>query len=186
MPLFLAVFSRLKRWQRRLLGVLLTLGIGIALGLWQPYTPQIPAPQLAFTDIQGKSQALAGWRGKPVIVTFWATDCPSCVQEIPHFIELYQDYHAKGLEIIAIAMYHDVPSHVVEMTRLKQIPYTVSLDIDASHEKAFGRILATPTTFLITPAGFIDKEIIGQFKATHVRTWLDGVLQANSAATPKV
>ncbi|MGZ4982242.1 MAG: peroxiredoxin family protein, partial [Methylobacter sp.] len=65
------------------------------------------APDVTFTTITGQKIALKDFRGKPVIVTFWATDCPSCIQEIPDLIDLYTQYHAAGLEMIAVAMYYD-------------------------------------------------------------------------------
>ena len=50
-------------------------------------------PNVTFTAITGKKIALKELRGKPVIVTFWATDCPGCIKEIPHLIDLYTQYH---------------------------------------------------------------------------------------------
>lgn len=67
--------------------------------------------------------------GKPLIITFWATSCPSCVKEIPHLIALYEQYHPQGIEIIAIAMTYDPPNRVVSMTQEKKLPYHVVLDI---------------------------------------------------------
>ncbi len=172
----LQVFFSLPQWQRRLAWLGLIVVVGVALGLWQPYTPaRQPAPATVFTSIEGTLTDLKALTGKPVIVTFWATDCHSCVEEIPDLIDLYQDYHAQGLEMIAVAMFHDIPSHVVEMTQLKQIPYTVALDVDAKHANAFGRIFATPTTFLIGPDNTIVKQIIGKIKPDLVRQWLDNV-----------
>lgn len=130
--------------------------------LWQNAQPR-NAPDLIFKTIANRDIALKDLRGKPVIVTFWATDCPACIKEIPHLIELYQRYHSRGLEIIAVAMYYDPPSHVVEMSRLKQLPYPVALDLRAEHSKAFGTILGTPTTFLISPQGMIVDRKTGLF-----------------------
>lgn len=145
---------------RLFLGVGIILG-GILLGLWRPYTP-IPAPPENFESIAGQPIQLSSLFGKPVLITFWATDCPACVREIPHLIDLYQQYHIKGLEIIAVAMYYDIPSHVVEMTRMKQIPYPVTLDVSAQHAKAFGQVMLTPTTFLIDSKGIIVDKFIGK------------------------
>ena len=148
--------------------LLLVAGIitgGILLGLWRPYTP-IPAPSETFETISGQPIQLSSLIGKPVLITFWATDCPACVREIPHLIDLYQQYHAKGLEIIAVSMYYDIPSHVVEMTRMKQIPYPVTLDISAQHAKAFGQVMLTPTTFLIDAKGIILDKFIGKLPNT--------------------
>ncbi len=113
------------------------------------------APDAIFTTINGDKIDLKKLQGKPVLVTFWATDCAACIKEIPHLIELYQQFHPQGLEIIAIAMAYDPPNHVVYMTKAKQIPYDVALDLKANHARAFGNIQLTPTTFLISPTGEI-------------------------------
>lgn len=121
------------------------------------------APEVTFTTIAGKKIALQDWRGKPVIVTFWATDCPSCMKEIPHLLDLYRQFHPRGLEMIAVAMAYDPPRHVVEMTRARQLPYDVALDFNSAHALAFGDVTFTPTTFLITPEGRIADRAVGVF-----------------------
>ncbi len=120
------------------------------------------APEQVFTSITGQQISLSAWRGKPVLITFWATDCPACLQEIPELQAVYQQQHENGLEILAIAMYYDPPSHVVAMTQEKHLPYTVALDINGAHAQAFGTVLQIPTTFLITPDGKIAKHYLGK------------------------
>ncbi|WP_336885056.1 peroxiredoxin family protein [Methylomicrobium sp. RS1] len=121
------------------------------------------APDVVFTTITGKQIASHAWRGKPAIVTFWATDCPSCMLEIPHLIDLYRRFHPQGLEIVAVAMAYDPPSHVVAMTRDRQLPYDVALDLNSAHALAFGNVQFTPTTFLISPEGRIAEKSVGVF-----------------------
>lgn len=159
-------------WLQRLLLMFVILTAGIALGLWQRNQAEL-APTVSFTTLKGEKIALAALRGKPVLVTFWATDCAICVKEIPHLIDLYQRYHAQGLEIIAVAMYYDLPSHVVEMTRQKQIPYPVTLDLNASHTKAFGGVQLTPSTFLIAPDGIIAAKMLGAFNVLDLQNQID-------------
>ena len=143
-------------------------------GLWFWQTERIkPAPDLTFTTITGKKIELAKLQGNPVIVTFWATDCAGCIREIPHLIELYNQFHPLGLEIIAIAMYYDPPNHVVEMTKAKQIPYDVALDLKAEHAYAFGRVQLTPTSFLISSAGTIIMQKTGEFEITDMKHKLE-------------
>lgn len=156
--------------------VLLT-GLIIA-GLWFRQSKSIvPAPAASFTSISGKKIELAQLQGNVVIVTFWATDCPSCIKEIPHLVELYQQFHPQGLEIIAIAMYYDPPSHVVAMTKAKQLPYHVTLDLKAKHAKAFGQVQLTPNTFLISPAGYIVHQITGEFDMNDIKHRIEQLLQ---------
>ncbi len=171
MPRFLR-----QRWQQRLLILFAVLASGILLGVWQRQQPEY-SPAVTFTTITGEQIQLKALQGKTVLVTFWATDCAICVNEIPHLHELYQHYHTRGLEIIAVAMYYDLPSHVVEMTRQKQIPYKVALDLKADLARAFGNIQFTPSTFLIAPDGLVAKKVIGAFDLPFFQNQIEQYIQ---------
>jgi peroxiredoxin len=149
----------------------------IMTALWMNGNRVAFAPEVTFTTITGQKIALKALRGKPVIVTFWATDCPACIKEIPHLIDLYSQYHEKGLEIIAVAMYYDPPSHVVAMTQARQLPYPVALDLTAGHAHAFGDVRLTPSTFLITPAGDIDLYKTGTFDLAEMQAHLETLIK---------
>ncbi|MFA6162961.1 MAG: TlpA disulfide reductase family protein [Methylobacter sp.] len=137
----------------------------------------ISAPDVTFTTITGKKIALKDLRGKPVLVTFWATDCPSCVKEIPHLIDLYTLYHARGLEMIAVTMYYDPPNHVVEMSRARQLPYDVALDLKSELARAFGDVMLTPNTFLIAPDGSVALRKTGIFDLAEMKTRIESLLK---------
>jgi peroxiredoxin len=154
----------------RLLGILLLLLASI--GCSQTITT---APDVTFSTITGQKIALKELRGKPVIVTFWATDCPSCVEEIPDLINLYKQFHYSGLEIIAVAMQYNPPNHVIDMTKDRQLPYKVALDLSSEVAEAFGGVMFTPSTFLIAADGTIIDKHIGIFnpdKMTSTINWL--------------
>ena len=128
----------------------------------------VPAPDVTFQLINGSKISLSERQGKPTLVVFWATTCMSCLKEIPHFIQLYQKYKAKGLEIIAVAMPYDRPDHVVEMQKAKSIPYPIALDIKADVVRAFGNVSITPNSFLISSNGIIIKHHIGLWDITEL------------------
>lgn len=130
-----------------------------------------------FTTLAGHAIALKDLRGKPALVTFWATDCPGCIKEIPDLIALYRQYHARGLEIIAVTMYYDPPSHVVAMTEAKQLPYPVALDIAAEHARAFGGVNLTPSTFLIGLDGAIARQYTGAFDPAELAAHIENLLK---------
>jgi thiol-disulfide isomerase/thioredoxin len=117
-----------------------------------------------FTTITGAKISLPELHGKPVLVTFWATTCGSCMAEIPHLIELYNRFHPRGFELIAVAMAYDPPNRVVAMVKDKNLPYTIALDITGEHGNAFGGIWATPTTYLIDTDGKINWHTVGMFE----------------------
>ncbi|MDD5411729.1 MAG: TlpA disulfide reductase family protein [Methylobacter sp.] len=135
------------------------------------------APDVTFTTITGKKIDLKDLSGKPVMVTFWATDCPSCVKEIPHLIDLYTQYHAQGFEMIAVAMYYDPPNHVVDMTKARQLPYDVALDLKSELAHAFGDVMFTPSTFLIAPDGSVALRKTGIFDLAEMKTRIESLLK---------
>lgn len=120
------------------------------------------APDLNLHIIDGKKLALNSLKGKPVLVTFWATTCSTCVKEIPHLADLYKELGSELFEIIAIAMPYDPPNLVISMAEKRNIPYPVVLDIQGEAAKAFGNVQVTPTSFLIDTQGNIVEENKGK------------------------
>jgi peroxiredoxin len=146
----------------------------LALGTWFLLPQQLKAaPDAVFKTISGETISLAALHGKPVLVTFWATDCGSCLQEIPDLIALHRQYSPEGLTIIAVAMSYDPPNRVLEMTNEKQLPYAVALDPIAEHALAFGNVQFTPTSFLLDRQGGVVMQKTGRFDLAEVREMLD-------------
>ena len=134
------------------------------------------APDITFKTIDGKQIDLKSLKGKPVLVTFWATSCPGCIKEMPHLIELYHELHNKGLEIIGVAMPYDRPDHVLEMRKRKNIPYPIALDIKGEAVRAFGHVRLTPSSFLINPEGVIVKHKIGEMDMKQIHNMIISML----------
>jgi len=153
--------------------ILLISLIFTALVLWPIDSP---APNVTFTTIHGKKIELNKLKGKTVLVTFWATDCASCIEEVPHLINLYNEFHPQGLEIIAVAMYYDPPNHVVNISKAKQIPYDVALDLTAKHAFAFNQVELIPSTFLISPKGNIIMQKTGLFDMSDMRQQIQNLI----------
>ena len=132
--------------------------------LWMAPSGVQQAPNISLQLIDGGEINLSSLKGKPVLITFWATSCPGCIKEIPHLIELYDELHSKGLEIIGIAMPYDRPDYVMEMAKRAKIPYLVAFDLKGEAVRAFGKVTLTPTSFLIDDEGKIVKKKIGEMK----------------------
>lgn len=130
--------------------------------LWTAPSGAQQAPDITLQLIDGNKLQLSTLKGKPVLITFWATSCPGCIKEMPHLIELYHELHAQGLEIIGIAMPYDRPDYVMEMIKRKKVPYRIALDLKGEAVQAFGKVSLTPTTFLIDDKGKIVKKKIGE------------------------
>ena len=154
----------------------LFIGVLLAITVWYWQTQTLsPAPDVVFKTLNGETIALAELKGKPVLVTFWATDCQACLEEIPYLISLHRQYNQQGLTIIAVAMYYDPPNHVQEMATAKQLPYAVALDPAAELAKAFGNVQFTPTTFLIDKNGMTVMHKIGGFDLSTLQKVLTNI-----------
>jgi peroxiredoxin len=139
-----------------------TLGFGIAL---QPLSPQAPEVRgadarvanlnLTFKDIHGKPFALSDYKGKVVLLDFWATWCPPCRKEIPGFIELYNSYRSRGLVVIGVSM-DESTSDVKRFARQLKMNYPILIGAGRDDlEQAFGD-LPLPTAFVIARDGRIS------------------------------
>jgi thiol-disulfide isomerase/thioredoxin len=153
----------------------------IALALWLVRSEKYAfTPNTTFTTITGKHLTLKDLQGKPVLITFWATSCGSCIREIPHLIALYHKFHQHGLEIIAVAMAYDPPDRVVAMTKELKLPYPIVLDITAEHGREFGRIWGTPTSLLLDPKGAVAKRVVGMFDPVDMQNQIERLLNTTS------
>lgn len=154
--------------------VILGLTALLAAGAWFWQTQTVrTVPPVSFKTITGQDITPADLRGKPVLVTFWATDCPGCIEEIPHLIELHRQYSTQGLNIIAVAMSYDPPNHVAAMAKSKQLPYAVALDPSGALAQQFGNVQLTPTTFLIDRDGRIVLQKVGVFELRDMQQRLN-------------
>jgi peroxiredoxin len=160
-----------------LLALLLALAAGVT--VWQTQS-QLSAPTLPFTTIRGERIEWTALRGHPLLLTFWATTCPGCIEEIPDLIALHQRYHDQGLRIIAVAMAYDPPNQVIAMTEAKQLPYAVALDPQGELSHAYGNVQLTPTTFLINGDGKIVLQQVGVIPLAELQQRISVLLQPAS------
>lgn len=154
--------------------------------LWHTTSGLHTSPDISLLTVDGRTLPLATLRGRPLLVTFWATTCTSCVREIPHLVELYQELSPRGLEIIGIAMHHDPPDQVLAMRRARNIPYPVALDLQADAARAFGNVRVTPTSFLIAPDGRIVYRRTGSLDMTRLRQAIIHMLPQEQTGRPAV
>jgi len=124
-------------------------------------------------DLNGQPVDLGQLKGKPAVVTFWATTCPGCVAEIPHMIKLEQKYGNKGVQIVGIAMSYDALDQIRAMQKAKHIPYTLWQDKTGAAATAFGTVRLTPTSFVLDAKGDIRYQKIGAFDPKRVDALLD-------------
>ncbi len=118
------------------------------------------APTFALKSADGTSIDLAKLRGKVVVVNFWATWCGPCRMEIPGFIDVYNRYKSKGVEIIGISVDGGGWKVLKPYLEKNKISYPIVLD-NANVAGAYGGIYAIPTTFIVDKQGMIAGKHIG-------------------------
>jgi len=127
------------------------------------------APEVTFKDLDGKDVPLSSFKGKVVLINFWATWCDPCYIEIPWLIEMQQKYGAKGFTVLGIAMDEEGKSAVAPFLAKERfnvngqklpMNYPIVLGNDDVATK-FGGLLGYPTSFLITKDGKEIKKIQG-------------------------
>ncbi|WP_372592406.1 peroxiredoxin family protein [Guyparkeria sp.] len=126
-------------------------------------------------DLDGKEIALDSIKGSPTVITFWATTCPGCVEEIPHIQELHDTYSPRGVDVIGLAMSYDPVEQIKKMVEQKDMTYTIWHDTNEQGAQAFGPVRVTPTFFILDSAGRIEYQKIGLIDMDRVRGILDGL-----------
>ncbi len=125
-----------------------------------------------FTDTQGHQQNLADYRGKWVLVNFWATWCPPCRAEIPDLIALHNQYHSTKLVVIGVAMDYDNPTQVTQFAREMQITYPIVLG-NSKISQQVGDVQGLPTSYLYNPQGKIVAYQVGALTRTAVESYIN-------------
>ncbi len=119
------------------------------------------APDFTLADPDGKSISLTDYRGKPVVINFWATWCPSCVAEMPYLQQMYNQQSSKGLTFFAVNIQEN-PAKVRDFFSKYALSLPVLFDFTGNTSSKYG-VSSIPSTFFIDGNGVIIRKVVGAF-----------------------
>jgi peroxiredoxin len=131
-----------------------------AMAAIKPEKERKPAPDFALKDANGATVHLADYKGKVVLLDFWATWCGPCKIEIPWFIEFEQTLKDKGFSVVGISMDEDGWSVVKPYLIERKVNYRILLGNDQVAQ-SYGGVDSLPTTFIIDRGGRIASVHVG-------------------------
>ncbi len=140
-----------------------------------------PAANFSLPDSNGVRVALADYKGKVVLLNFWATWCGPCKIEIPWFIEFNKTYHDRGFAVLGVSMDDDGWKSVKPYVAEKKIDYTVVVGNDQV-SKSYGDVDSLPTTFIIDRDGRIAFVHMGLVSRDTYETEIQSLLSDGKRA----
>jgi peroxiredoxin len=130
------------------------------------------APAFTLEDLNGAQVSLADYRGRPVLINFWASWCPPCREEMPELQQVYAAQGQDGLAILAVnEITQDNVDDVREFVREEGLTFPILLDKEQAATVAY-RVGPLPTSFFVTPEGKIQLVQIGQVNQGFVESVL--------------
>ena len=147
--------------------VVISLGIvtGLAHAAGQPaqtltkLDQPFPAPDFTLTGEDDKTYRLADYRGKVVVLNFWATWCPPCRYEMPSMERAHQKVRGENIVILAVNVGENA-DQIFEFTGQYPVTFPLLLDLDAAVSRKYP-VIGLPTTFVIDPRGVVTHRAIG-------------------------
>ncbi len=135
--------------------------------LLTPLAQPRPAPALRLVDLDGKPHDLADYRGRLVVINFWATWCPPCRREMPSLERLSQRLGGRGLDILAVDVGEDADTIFAFSGQLEPAPnFPILLDLDSTAMQRW-QVKGLPTTFVVDPDGRIVLRAVGGREFDH-------------------
>jgi DsbE subfamily thiol:disulfide oxidoreductase len=139
-----------------------------------------PAPEFELKSLDGRTVRLSDYRGKAVLLNFWATWCGPCKIEMPWFEELQNKYRSQGLEVIGIAMDDAGEDTVAKFVKDMGVTYTILMGKEAVGVD-YGGVLGLPTTFYIDRQGRVVDQVVGLVSHSDIEDNIKKALASGTA-----
>jgi len=148
---------------------------------FRPLTASAPAPDFSLEALDGKTTRLSDFRGKAVLLNFWATWCGPCKIEMPWFVDFQNQYGSQGLQIVGVAMDDASKEDIAKFAKDMGVNYPVLIGKEAVGDE-YGGVPALPETFLIARDGKIMDKIIGLRGKAEIEDAIKKALKTQPAA----
>lgn len=149
------------RWLIGLLCAVLVTGPALAASVSKGLRPGKQPPDFSASDLNGTTQSLKAYRGKVVVLHFWATWCPYCRNEAPKLKTIHQRWGGKDVQVLAVSVDED-QGKLHQFVKAQQLPYTVIWEGDA--QDALSDLYAVsgiPVTYIIGRDGLVAERFTG-------------------------
>jgi len=119
-----------------------------------------PAPKLELKDVEGRALRLSDYKGRVVLLNFWATWCAPCRAEMPDLVKWQREYKSKGLQVIGITYPPEELAEVREFIKSIKVNYPIALG-DEQTKAMFDKGETLPVTVVIDKKGMVREVIQG-------------------------
>jgi len=140
------------------------------------------APNFTLQSLDGKQVSLSDFRGKVVLLNFWATWCQPCKIEMPWFVELQKQYGAQGLQVLGVAMDDASPGDIGKFAKEMGVDYPVLIGKESVGDE-YGGVQFLPATFYIDRDGKVQDKIFGLKARGEIEDEVKGLLAQAPVAT---
>lgn len=135
---------------------LMSSGLAVGCGRRQKSVAGLLLPKLGGGDIK-----LDDWIGKPFLINYWASNCVTCMHEMPQLVSLYSQWKDYGFNLLSVAVPWDRPDLVKGVVAHYELPFPVTHDREGVSLALVEQFKGTPTNLLIDPQGYVAEVILG-------------------------
>lgn len=144
-----------------------------------PSSSKPAAPDFTVLDANGKEVSFSEFKGKPVVVNFWASWCPPCKAEMPDYEKMYQEYSKKGVSFVMINMTdgnRETAATAQKFLQESRYSFPVYFDVKQSAAGIYG-VSAIPDSVFIDKNGTVVNAYTGMIDANTMKTNLEAILK---------
>lgn len=134
------------------------------------------APDFTLTSLEGQEMSLSDFRGKKVVLNFWASWCGPCRKEMPDMQKFYDAYKDKNVEVVAVNLTHfeRKREHVDEFVKEYGLTFPIPLDVEKQQYDAY-KVITIPTTYFLDENGVIKERHLGPMTYEFMKNTIEGM-----------